>query len=372
MKKLVLSLMVALLAMGTAFAQEEAAETKAVDTDVKVGAILWGHWAYDLTEDAEPGIGAYGLDRAYLMVDKNIDETWSVSIKVEGNADQVGYAGTDATAGTPNGPTTAYGLFFKEFSLKGKTQAGPGMACVSFGLIETPYTVYTAKLNGDFWLNKDYVLLKTNEQGYDAGLGLGYKMGKMVDFYATVTHGDQYKNLNAMNGEDKNMQYAARLGVQPVEGLHISGFFQYDNNTAPKDEFQTGVGFPTTAYDDSKTTSNGYYGGGVAWKDKAFRVGANFIVETQQFGGEDGSEKNNWVLDTWANANLNQFIGMPVMLWASFDRYQDNSDVFTNKIGGGVGYVLGPKTQMAVYYNIENPEGAKATQTLSVNAATQF
>jgi len=79
------------------------------------------------------------------------------------------------------------------------------------------------------------------------------------------------------------------------------------------------------AFVDTTDVKGGFYGGGVAWADSSVRTGFNYFYLTQKIAGEKSEVDGDQVFDFWANANLKQFVGMPIAIYTGYSYMKDKN-----------------------------------------------
>ncbi len=120
--------------------------------------------------------------------------------------------------------------------------------------------------------------------------------------------------------------------------------------------------------DDDEVT---YYGGGVAWSDSSFKVGANYFIGTREVDSSTPkNEKDYTILDIWALVNLNEMIGTPVLLYGRYavgttetdaEAAGDVEKIDSNTYYAGIGYQFNKSVQALVVYQ------SKTDDTQTVN-----
>jgi hypothetical protein len=142
------------------------------------------------------------------------------------------------------------------------------------------------------------------------------------------------------------------LNINPAAALNVFGFYHWHD----------------TAGDASKNFIS-YYGGGVAWSDKMIKVGASYTILD---GKAADIKQEATTLEAWANVNLNDFIGAPVLLIGRYamSEYKDKQSTEKKNEGsaiwGGIGYQMNSNVQIAMYKlnTLEKKTGSTSTSDL--------
>lgn len=211
-----------LLALALAFAshalaadqdKQDKQDKKTDPPQVKVGALVFAHYGYDLTKDAE-GANSFDLDRAYLGAQSQM--TKHLAAKVMLDAGRLDDTSAD----------TKLRVFVKHAWL----EASNGKAIKArFGVVDTGYTGYEEAFIGLRYMAKsmadDQKVLSTADIGINAQ---GEQAGGMVSWHAAILNGEGYSKPELDAGKTGQ----ARLSVDPLAkkqkfALPITGFVSY-------------------------------------------------------------------------------------------------------------------------------------------------
>jgi len=359
-RNLFVAMLIAVFAAGMAFAEEGAvASEKKADTSAIVGGQVWVSWGYNMTKDVDDR-GHFHFDRIHLKVFKQITDMWSTKVVLEGNA----YHRDTITGET----LFNYGMAVRECSVNANLSIGPVDLEWRGGMVELPYTCYVARLAGTTRVFKNAI----SDGAYDGGIAFGGTYDKLVGAYFSVTHGQsimpnsifsagpgvtKYNSVNTAGGymdiaggnANNAYEIGGRVEVTPIESLHVFGFFNIDAGYTALGDHPLVPGDQTVPiggynlYDDPYDYAYGMYGGGVAWKDSNYRVGFNMAVYHKDSTVETPglSAPDDMKINAWANANLDQFIGMPISVYFNMNYLiPDNGDKVA-ELGFGAGYDFG-------------------------------
>lgn len=349
-KKLFLIILSCLIFSGTLFAEEGA-------EPVKIGGAMWGSWGAVFTnygkDDNPLGTGQrydsssrFLLERGYLTVSKRFDEIFKFGMILE--------AWPVKSSSNPNVTSDSgkngFMPYIKEFALTAEKKIGDFSGTLSFGLIDSNIVNFTGVLNGDYFLNQDVTYTRTAGiiSSYDYGVSLLIDYSKLVKFKGLILQGDGYLNAGNGNMSDNKYVWQGQVIVTPFEQFSIFSYYVYSDNTKPSDNL--------------KSKESGYYGAGIAWKDKTFRIGGNWLriyESATPFSGTagKGNSDGDMAMTLWANVNINRFAGMPFVIYLSFDKYWDkiNSSAVPGsykRFGAGVGYIFNQNVQLAFYFDM--------------------
>jgi hypothetical protein len=347
---------VCMLASAAAFAEEETKQP------VEVSGKIFFDYSYIMTGKEKvkstktAGKDSLNLTRAYLTFDKKIDDAWSAKVTLDGGTLDQTATGQDSTKATVTSTTKSSAAFVKNAYGQYKNSFGPADLKIQAGLVGTPVIDLLDGLIGSRWIYQNYLDKASDVTGSsfdvssaDTGVKAEVKLMKMVSLTGMYANGDGYKT-NTTDQDAATKSYYGTLNINPIEALNLFGFYHKHNVSV------SGV---TGAAADKKNNQVAYYGAGVAWKDKNFKVGASYTIE-------DGNKKNikeeGTVLELWANASLNEFIGMPVLVIGRYAQgtYEDKNSNTAKKnenegsaIWGGVGYQFSKNVQVAAMYKMD-------------------
>jgi len=147
------------------------------------------------------------------------------------------------------------------------------------------------------------------------------------------------------------------LSITPIKELAINGYY-HTRDVAP-------------GSDDNTVT---YYGGGIGWSDKSFKVGGNFILGERDAAAVK-NKKDYMLYEVFANINLGELTGVPVLLYGKYAYGKSESDATTatddkdiegTNIWAGLGYQFNKSVQVMALYQTSEKEtkkvsGAKST-----------
>lgn len=287
------------------------------------------------------------VERAYVDINKKFSDNWSVRITSDING----------STGSP------YSLMAKYAYLQGKYSFGPVSMKGQFGLVGTPVIGMVDDISAYRWIDKNSldnasaIMGSSIDSSADLGAKLDINIMKIATISGMICNGDGYKTIN------KTLEmktYYAALDINPekyVKPLHVIGF--YKRNAA-----------------DSAGSKNydQYLGGGAAFSNDLIKVGAYYTMA--KVVANDTTTKNMWMVEGFANANLESVIKYPVLLMGKYamgkDKKVTDSDV--TQWGVGAGYQLHKNIQCAVYvdnyqYKLDTKKPAR---TLYVKSDIKF
>jgi hypothetical protein len=198
----------------TAFAADRDKDDKKADPpDVKVGALVYAHYGYDLTKSAD-GANSFDLDRAYLSAQSQM--TAHLAAKVMLDAGRLDDTSAD----------TKLRVYVKHAWL----EASNGKAIKArFGVVDTGYLSYGEQFLGLRYMGKlmadDQKALSTADIGINAQ---GEQAGGLVSWHAAILNGEGYSKPELDAGKTGQ----ARVSVDPLAKKHkfalpITGFVSY-------------------------------------------------------------------------------------------------------------------------------------------------
>ena len=375
--KSILSLAVAvsMLSAVSAFAEEE----KKSFVDVSGKLFLDYSYLMDKKEKIAPNKSetkkqdSFNLTRAYVTFDKKFDDAWSAKVTLDaGSLDQTSKGDNkikDSTGTeTKNSVTTttkSSSAFVKNAYGQYKTSLEPVELKVQAGLVGTPVIDLLDGVIGSRWIyqnyidkSKDVTGLSLDPSSADTGIRAEVRLMKMVALTGMYSNGDGYKvNTSADQAPTTKSTYAT-LNITPIDALNLFGYY-HSHNTAETDK--------------SKNVLN-YYGGGLGWKDKSFKVGGSYTISSGKTN--DVKEKSS-VIELWGNANTEEFVGVPVLLIGRLAKgtYELDADAGKQKnngfaVWGGLGYQINKNVQIAAMYKSDvlvkkNSAGAKTSDAVS-------
>lgn len=353
-----------LLITGFAGLQMASAQEKEApkESPIAVSGVLFFDYSYilenkDKVTNTKKTYGdSFNLNRAYLTAQKKIDDVWSARITLD--------AGTveNSDAFVKN----AYVQMAPNFGVVGLKVQG--------GLVGTPIIGLLDGFTGSRWIYQNYVDKASDVSGKsidvssaDTGLKAELNIMKMVTITGMYSNGDGYKK-NTQDQNDVTKSNYLVVNVTPFGKLNVFGYYHW-HDTAAK----------------SKENYVSFVGGGAAWSEKAIKVGAAYTMHS---GKASNVKEESTIIEVWANVNLQQFAGVPVLLIGRYAMGEYEKDGTPNKsknegdaIWAGVGYQLNSNVQFAAMYKVDsltkkNTAGAKTSDvensTLFVKSEIKF
>jgi hypothetical protein len=198
----------------TAFAADrDKDDKKAEPPQVKVGALVFAHYGYDLTKSAKSA-NSFDLDRAYLSAQSQLNDHLAAKVMLDaGRLD-------DTSA------DTKLRVYVKHAWL----EASNGKAIKArFGVVDTGYLSYGEQFLGLRYMGKlmadDQKALSTADIGINAQ---GEQAGGLVSWHAAILNGEGYSKPEIDAGKTGQ----ARVSVDPLAkkqkfALPITGFVSY-------------------------------------------------------------------------------------------------------------------------------------------------
>jgi len=272
-------------------------------------------------EDVGTSVNAndmFVLERIYFTYKKKIGAGFSMRITTDIIGNEKNAAGDD----TPYTPYIKYGY------LQWKKDFGPVKIKSQLGMVGTPTLGLADKLGGMRWVTKNYFDDSKIDNSADLGMNLSLNILKMVTLSGAVTSGEGYKDVAA--GEtDNSKAINGLLVVNPMKELYISGFIRTNGHNGLNE-------------------NDMYFGGGVAWKTKLLKTGANYAYVMQ-----NNSASKDHLVDVWANLNLKSVINIPLLVMGRFNLNMNTvADTISTKILGGVGYKFNGYVQTMLLYKV--------------------
>ncbi len=349
------------LSAAAAFAQPAAPEASAAavapttapaPSATTVSGRLYLQWMKEL-ENADPentrSINTFSIQRAYLTVKHQFDQYWSAVLTLD--------AGNDGEA---SGTDTRYRVFVKNAYLQGAWNLGFANVTTQFGMVGTAVIGLIDKVSDYRWLNSNYldsaktILATSNtalgrsiDTSADLGVSVSVAVANMVTLTGQYTNGDGYKQTDESKSSADNYghSYLGMLTITPVQGLYIAGYMrQYYHNGVDMDNNLTQ-----------------YYGGTVAYSVDFIKIGASYILGSRESGNDTATTKDEYrIIDAFLLANLNQFVGFPVLLagrYAMGHTELDNGDTVDATVwAAGIGYQPHSKIRFMAYYEVLSTE----------------
>jgi hypothetical protein len=367
----VLALLVAAVFVfaGAAFAQDapKADEPKPV---VDVSGVLFLDWGYvqkaNENSSLKEGSDTMRLQRAYLNFAKKIDDMWSVKVTLDGVGVTIKETTVDDDGGNVDGiidedevstSTKANNvMFIKNAYVQMKKDFDPITLTVQYGVVGTPIIGAGDGMSGARWIYNTYLDKSADLLGdavdvssADLGLKADISVMKMVTLTGMYANGSGYKFTEDQQVADK--AYWGVLSITPIKELAINGYY-HTRDVAP-------------GSDDNTVT---YYGGGIGWSDKSFKVGGNFILGERDAASSEPENKKDYMLyEVFANINLADVAGVPVLVYGKYAYGESEADddvkIEGTQIWAGLGYQFNKSVQvMALYQTGEIEEDAAGTK----------
>jgi hypothetical protein len=363
-----LLLVAVFVSAGAVFAQEapKAEEPKPL---VEVSGVLFLDWYYIMTDEladtAKKGDGKEGADgmrltRAYVTFAKKIDDVWSMKATLDGaglatineySAKDEDTSGDLQEEEVTKSSKASNVVFFKNAYVQMQEKFDSADLKVQFGITSTPVIGITDQISGARWINQNAMDASKEILGGDSldvssadlGLKADLNIMKMVTLTGMYSNGDGYRYTEEQKVTDKS--YWGVLSITPIKGVFLNGYYH------KRDVVVADV-------DDDEVT---YYGGGVAWSDNSFKVGANYFMGTRDADSSTPeNQKDYTIMDIWALINLNEVIGTPILLYGRYgigttetDALKTSDDVTkvdSNTYYVGVGYQFNKSVQALVTY----------------------
>lgn len=357
---------------GAAFAQDapKADEPKPV---VDVSGVLYLDWGYvqkaNEASTLKEGSDTMRLQRAYLNFAKKIDDMWSVKVTLDGvgvTTKEASIDGVDDGVSDPDLPdddlevtnsTKANNvMFIKNAYVQMKKDLDPITLTVQYGVVGTPIIGAGDGMSGARWIYNTYMDKSADLLGdavdvssADLGLKADISVMKMVTLTGMYANGSGYKFTEDQQVADK--AYWGVLSITPIKELAINGYY-HTRDVAP-------------GSDDNTVT---YYGGGIGWSDKSFKVGGNFILGERDAASSEPENKKDYMLyEVFANINLADVAGVPVLVYGKYAYGESEADddvkIEGTQIWAGLGYQFNKSVQvMALYQTGEIEEDAAGTK----------
>jgi len=351
---------------GAAFAQDapKADEPKPV---VDVSGVLYLDWGYvqkaNEASSLKEGSDTMRLQRAYLNFAKKIDDVWSVKVTLDGVGVTTKEASIDGDEvdGDPdalpddnltvsNSTKANNVMFIKNAYVQMKQNFDPITLTVQYGVVGTPIIGQGDGMSGARWIYNTYLDKSGDLLGdtidvssADLGLKADISLMKMVTLTGMYANGSNYKFTEDQQVTDK--AYWGVLSITPIKELAINGYY-HTRDVAPGSE-------------DNTVT---YYGGGIGWSDKSFKVGGNFILGERD-AATAPNKKDYMLYEVFANINLADVAGVPVLFYGKYaageSEADDDAKVEGTQIWAGLGYQFNKSVQIMALYQT----GEKETTT---------
>ena len=355
LNKTLCTMVVMALCAGAVNAQEAPKQDAPKPSPVDVSGVLFFDYSYilenkDKVTNTKKTYGdSFNLNRAYLTAQKKIDDVWSARVTLD--------AGTveNSDAFVKN----AYVQMAPKFGDVGLKLQG--------GLVGTPIIGLLDGFTGSRWIYQNYVDKAKDltdkdidVSSADTGLKGELNIVKIVTITGMYSNGDGYKKNTTDQNTVTKSNYLV-VNVTPFSALNVFGYYHW-HDTAAK----------------SKENYVSYVGGGAAWSDKAIKVGASYTMAS---GKAANLKEESTIIEVWANVNLQQFAGVPVLLIGRYAMGKYEKDATPNKlknegsaIWAGVGYQVNSNVQLAAMYKVDSITDKNATgaKTKDLENSTMF
>lgn len=348
---------------GAAFAQDapKADEPKPV---VDVSGVLYLDWGYvqkaNENSSLQEGSDTMRLMRAYITFGKKFDDVWSMKVTLDG----YGVSAKEATTvvdsddsgiiepGESVASTTKANnlMYIKNAYVQMKQNFDPITLTVQYGVVGTPILAEGDGMSGARWIYNCYMDKSAELIGdtldvstADMGLLANISLMKMVTLTGMYANGSGYKFTEDQQPADK--AYWGVLSITPIKEFKINGYY-HTRDVAP-------------GSDDNTVT---YYGGGLGWSDNSFKIGGNFVLGERDAANVK-NKKDYMLYEIFANINLADVAGVPVLLYGKYasgtsesdaTAAADTKDIDGTTIWAGLGYQFNKSVQvMALYQTLE-------------------
>jgi len=276
------------------------------------------------------------IDRAYLGVKYYFDSDWMMRITMDVNNERA------AQKAKIIGKSQQ--LFLKYAYLEGKL-AGDA-AVLRLGQSHTPWIDYEQGL----WKHRYVSKVMSDEYKYDSSseLGLGLKGDvDMFHYWVTATDGNSYSSAaNGTNG-GTGIDFNARVGVTPVEGLTLDYQFITGYNGS---KTNTAVGDKQTFNQIMATYGMGH----------DFRIGANYMTNSTLAAGATTRAKTD-AFGLWGWSKIAANFGG----FARYEQQKEKSVVNPLKVKR---FVLGVEYTPIKHVNLSLAMDSKKTTNLGNTA----
>jgi hypothetical protein len=359
LNKTLYTMVVMALCAGAVNAQEA---VKPAPSPIDVSGVLFFDYSYiqeakDKLNDANTTKNrqSFNLTRAYVNFNKKIDDVWSAKVTLDGGS----LASSDSNKTSVEFVKNAYFQMAQNF--------GAADLKVQGGLVGTPIIGLLDGFTGSRWIYQNYID-KTSDitdksidvSSADTGLKADFNIMKMVTITGMCSNGDGYKKTTTDN-DTVTKSYYGVVNVNPFAALNVFGYYHWHD---------------TATISDKNYVS--FIGGGAAWGDKAIKVG---VAYTMHSGKAADVKEESTIIELWANVNLQQFAGVPVLLIGRYAMGKYEKDTTPNKIKNkgsaiwaGVGYQVNSNVQFAAMYKTDTltDKNAAGTKTKDLENSTMF
>ncbi|MFH0976344.1 MAG: hypothetical protein V1874_11240 [Spirochaetota bacterium] len=355
------SVAVAALCSGALSAQEAAKEAPK-QTPIDVSGVLFFDYSYileskDKLNDANTlkKRDSFNLNRAYVNFNKKIDDVWSAKVTLDGGT----LAASDTNKTSVEFVKNAYFQMNNDFGVAGLKIQG--------GMTGTPIIGLIDGLNGSRWIYQNYIDKASDVSdksidvsSADTGVKAELNVMKMITISGMYSNGDGYKKA-ATDQDTVTKAYYGVVNVTPISALNIFGYYHW-HDTAMK----------------SKENYVSFIGGGAAWSDKYFKIGAAYTMHT---GKASDIKEESSLMEVWANVNLQQITNVPILIIGRYAMGEyEKKGTGTNKlknegsaIWGGAGYQVNSNVQFAAMYKVDTlSKKANDVKTSDMENSTFF
>ena len=333
LKNILALLVMAIFVASAAVAQEAAAPVKEEKPKASVSGVLFFDYSYLMSYEEkvadveEKGQDSINLQRVYVTFANKIDDVWSVKVTLDGGTGENG------------------DVFIKNAYFQMAQKFDPVGLKIQAGVVGTPIVGLLDKLGGQRWIYNNYGADATTDitgkkfdvSSADTGIKADIDIMKMVTITGMYSNADGYKK-KTQDQDAVTKAYYSVINITPIKPLNIFGYYHWHDTAGASDENYAS-----------------YMGGGLAWSDKAIKIGGSYSIYS---GKAADVKEEGTVLSFWLNVNLQQFAGMPVLLIGRYAMGTYEKKVTGAKlenegstIWAGIGYQANSNVQFALMYN---------------------
>jgi len=325
-----------------------------VKSDLQIKGKIFLDWHTGLTDSTDSESGdkknTFAFDRVYLTCVKELNDLFTMKVTVDVENSEVEEDGHIKSR---------YKFYLKKAYLQTKKTFGPVDTKLLVGMIGTPIIGFTEKIADQRWIVENLIngsksIIPTGEgidPSADMGLLLQLDIFKKLTFTGAAMNGEGYKSANeSTHGEsDEGKSYYAMLNFMPIHGLYLSGYYKIEETSV-----------------DISDDHKGYYGGGVAWKNKLISIGVNYIIPFEKVDGStvkwEGTDESYdiYIIDAWMSLYLKTVIDMPIFVMSKFglSEDRDQGSKGTTFFGAGLGYEFNKNVRTIAWYQQFDSEEA--------------
>lgn len=351
---------VAIIAFATTvFAQEAKPEEKVPEKPkTQVGGVAYLEWSKELKHSSTSqteNTNTFAIKRVYLDFKKKLDDMWSVRVTTDvGQVDSKSskkYTDASSTNSYVESKTNGYTVFIKYAYVEAKQKFDLAEVKFNFGMIGTPLIGFVNKYSDYRWLEEDYanqaktILYSQAGKGesidHSADMGLSLEVSlfnKLLTLTGAYSNGEGYKYADEVKLGDDGKAYYGMATIMPIKDLYIIGVYRnQETNDTIDDNY------------------NRYYGGGLAYSDELFKLGAMYLlpeVSSKTSITATAVENKYKLFDSWLNIRLDTIISMPIIVVGRY-AFGENKDVDKSKVtswAAGLGYHVANGLRAMVYF----------------------